>query len=133
MLVSVDTVQSVTLELAAMSRQSIDTSETVVAFAPLARGSDPGRGDALDSAGPVSYTHLDVYKRQVVGLLNVVGTNPFEYVAEQAQLAVSVRRRGLRARSLEHDAWLGRHQRQGRACRGTEENQGCLLYTSRCV
>jgi hypothetical protein len=34
-----------------MSRQSMDTSETVVPFAALSRGSDPGRGDPLDSAG----------------------------------------------------------------------------------
>ena len=59
----------------------------------------------------------------VVRLLDVVGADPLEHVAEQAELPVGVGRRRSRARTVEHDAWLGADERQGRACRRTEENE----------
>ena len=59
----------------------------------------------------------------VVRLLDVVGAHALEHVAEQAELPVGVGGGRPRARTIEHDAWLGGDQRQGYACRCTEENQ----------
>src|SRR5262249_4903955 len=60
----------------------------------------------------------------VIGLFHVVGAHPFKHVAEQAELPISIGGRRLCARSIEHDAGLGCDQRQGHACRRTEEYQG---------
>ena len=67
----------------------------------------------------------------VVGLLDIVGAHPLEHVAEQAELPIGVGGRRLRARAVEHDAGLGGDQRQGRACRRTEENEGSLAHHPR--
>ena len=59
----------------------------------------------------------------VVRLLDVVGAHALEHVAEQTELPIGVGGGRLRARTIEHDPRLGRHERQGRACRCTEENE----------
>ena len=59
----------------------------------------------------------------VVRLLHVVGADPLEHVAEQRELPVGVGGRRPRARTVEHDAWLGADERQGRTCCRTEENE----------
>ena len=59
----------------------------------------------------------------VVRLLDIVGAHALEHVAEQAELPVGVRGGRPRARTIEHDAWLGGDQSQGYACRCTKKNQ----------
>ena len=58
-----------------MNRRSIDTSETVVPFVPLARNATPDGGDPLDSAG-----------RTILGLLHRAAG----MVEENAQHALGV-------------------------------------------
>src|SRR5262245_29397211 len=64
----------------------------------------------------------------VIGLLHIVRPNPFEHIAEQAQLPVGIGGGRLCACPLEHDARLGCDQRYGHACRRTEENQGSFAH-----
>ena len=66
----------------------------------------------------------------VVGLLHIVGAHPLEHVAEQAELLVGIGSSRPRARAVEQDTGLGRHQRQGRARRRTKENEGSLAHAS---
>ena len=71
---------------------------------------------------PVSYTHLDVYKRQVVG----------RYVSgEQDSLSADERlalfNAGVRVASME------KARRGVRLIESFEQDSNCLLYTSRCV
>ena len=80
----------------------------------------------LKSIGPVSYTHLDVYKRQVP-VHPVLPTR----AAEAPQAAHACRLHGWRFPG-------GRHTGAGTAgalCRWwiARDTGGCLLYTSRCV
>jgi hypothetical protein len=64
----------------------------------------------------------------VVGLFDIVRPHPFEHVAEQAQLPVGIGGGGLCACPVEHDAGRGCDQRNGYACRRTEENQGSFAH-----
>ena len=59
----------------------------------------------------------------VVRLLDVVGADPLEHVAEEGELPIGVGSRRARARTVEHDAWLGADERQSRTCCRTEENE----------
>src|SRR6516165_9021581 len=67
----------------------------------------------------------------VVGLLHIVRPQPLEYVAEQAELAISVGVGRLCTRPIEHDAGLGCDQGHGYAGRRTEENQGSFAHDPR--
>src|SRR5262245_56651335 len=67
-------------------------------------------------------------KLAVVGLLHIVRPQPLEYVAEQAELAISVGVGRLCARPFEDDAGLGCDQRHGYAGSRTEENQGSFAH-----
>src|SRR6266571_6508382 len=69
----------------------------------------------------------------VVRLLDIVGTHPFEHVSEQAELPIGVGRRRCRsrARTVEYDPRLGCHERQGCACRCSEENEGSFAHHPR--
>ena len=58
----------------------------------------------------------------VVGFLDIIGTHPFEQVAEQAELTIGVGSRGLRACTIQQEAGLSCSQRHGYACRRAEEN-----------
>ena len=64
----------------------------------------------------------------VVGFFHIVRPNPFEHIAEQAQLPVGIGGGRLCACPIEHDAGLGCDQRYGHACRRTEENQGSFAH-----
>ena len=85
-------------------RRSVPDPRVVRALRQQARG-----------AGPVSYTHLDVYKRQVQEDFNDEGKPPLLSVEEAL-----LREGGEEAlrRALHHEE---------------EDVEGCLLYTSRCV
>ena len=70
-------------------------------------------GRVPDEIEPVSYTHLDVYKRQLLGRVE--------------SLQVSIERLqslGLTEREAEVMHWV---------CEGKNNPEICLLYTSRCV
>ena len=74
---------------------------------------------------PVSYTHLDVYKRQGLGVAQGLGS-----AADQDQLVdvlggqeVGGQRRGRRGAQRGEGCPVEQHAR----------GEGCLLYTSRCV
>ena len=64
-------------------------------------------------------------------LLDVVGAHALEHVAEQVELAIDVRCGGVGAGADEHQARLRCQQRQGRAGRCTENNQGSLAHHPR--
>ena len=63
---------------------------------------------SLKREEPVSYTHLDVYKRQLVSFLHYWAIDNF----------------------LEAASWLGR---EDDVKHYTDMRHTCLLYTSRCV
>ena len=67
----------------------------------------------------------------VVGLFDVVATDPLEHIAEQIELAISIRGRGTRARSHHHRPRLGHEQRQRRTRCGAEKNKGSLAHHPR--
>ena len=73
----------------------------------------------INTALPVSYTHLDVYKRQPLHQA-AYGVRHRHYLMEVGR-PVLVRRRSDRDEDK-----LGKLHRPCRVC-------GCLLYTSRCV
>ena len=74
-------------------------------------------GDFLDTVfGPVSYTHLDVYKRQVEELESYDKKGETEGAPDFVSL--------LSSHMKEHFQEKGQRNRQ---------DKNCLLYTSRCV
>ena len=73
---------------------------------------------------PVSYTHLDVYKRQVgTGEDRQLGAGLG--LQERIEIVVGLGEEGLRRGD--------RGQRARTELRGALDRNGCLLYTSRCV
>ena len=86
-------------------------------------GSLGGRGLTPQLDAPVSYTHLDVYKRQAVGNLRVE--------APRATAGCALRRAtrlgGSGVCVLQHPL------RQARYVHPARTADACLLYTSRCV
>ena len=75
---------------------------------------DPVRG------APVSYTHLDVYKRQGMDIDSAAGEIGIEQSAFEAGRGTAQELAGLLALGPDRDADIA-------------ALQGCLLYTSRCV
>ena len=73
---------------------------------------------ALRTVAPVSYTHLDVYKRQVQQLLQVLVQAPWVRLCVVAHHQIA--------------AWIHDIEHRG-AFIGRELREHCLLYTSRCV
>ena len=73
----------------------------------LIRVKDGGGGSRTGSVDPVSYTHLDVYKRQELQRRYPVACTGYQ----------------------DEKVYAGRQAHK----RGYPEHHGCLLYTSRCV
>jgi hypothetical protein len=67
----------------------------------------------------------------VFRLLDVVGAHPLEHVAEQVELPIGVGRSGDRAGARHDEPRLRCHQRQGRARRCTEEDDGSFAHYPR--
>ena len=95
--------------------------------------------ESIKTPIPVSYTHLDVYKRQVVkAYSSAVGAGEFVSEIFGAE-ADELRRRG--GDGGEFGATTGRPRRMGwfdavasrYGCRMQGATEVCLLYTSRCV
>src|SRR5262249_35043913 len=67
----------------------------------------------------------------VVRLLHVIRAYPLEHVAEQAELAVGIRGRGLRAGAIKQNGGGRGGQRHGHACPRTEKNQRSFAHHPR--
>src|SRR5262245_3610755 len=67
----------------------------------------------------------------VVRLLDVVGTYTLEHIAEQAELPVGVGGRRCCARSIEYESGLNGDERQGCACRCTEQDERSFAHRPR--
>ena len=97
----------------------------------------------LDRPGPVSYTHLDVYKRQGLWDLLNASESPLSRASEplaiplphcpedqQSQRKYAQRRQYRRSTPPDGEHLLLPQKK--RSC-GDEQPKACLLYTSRCV
>ena len=118
--------------------------EPVKGEAQRGRQARPRNGDCakgLERSPPVSYTHLDVYKRQaqVLRLVFVIGSQPgLERVGEVGRLSAQSNYVGL---PEDKGRFLIRNDGRGLAGKANilgslvfeEQVVGCLLYTSRCV
>ena len=79
----------------------------------------------------VSYTHLDVYKRQDINILNYMGTK----TSTNETYLQSIERQGYSRRDfMKFVAFIGAYMGiESSALGQVAKSLACLLYTSRCV
>ena len=86
---------------------------------------------------PVSYTHLDVYKRQAwsiaIGLQAVDGLKPSKYLIDTAIKNIDGKITMKEAQNLIDSYYEERPVHLSDDERTEEADKVCLLYTSRCV